>query len=256
MVARPVIGIIACNRHTGGEPSVTVMRRYVEAAMRYADCAALVIPSLPGLMRADEVAGRIDGLVLTGSPSNVEPWRYGDATVDTAGPFDPDRDAMTTDLIAAMRARAIPMLGICRGFQELNVAYGGTLRRDLGDSPGLAHHAPGDYPADIDLPGMFGHRHAVLLAADGQLARTYGRSDLEVNSVHYQGVGRLGDGLMVEASAPDGVVEAFSAPNVLAVQWHPEWATDADRDAQALFAAFGAMLRGATPTNPRPEGQA
>ncbi len=243
MTARPVIGIIACNRQTGGEASVTVMRRYVEAAMRYADCAALVIPSLPGLMRAGEVVGRIDGLVLTGSPSNVEPRRYGDATPDTPGPFDPDRDTMTADLIAAMRTRAAPMLGICRGFQELNVAYGGTLRRDLGDGTALAHHAPGDYPEDIDLPGMFGHRHPVTLAPGGVLARTYGRPDLIVNSVHYQGVDRIGEDLAVEATAPDGVIEAFSAPNLLAVQWHPEWATERDPDAQALFAAFGAMLR-------------
>ena len=251
MAPRPVIGIIACNRQTGGEASVTVMRRYIEAVMRYADCAALVIPSLPGLMRADEVAGRIDGLVLTGSPSNVEPWRYGDSTTGTAGPFDPDRDTMTAELIAAMRARATPMLGICRGFQELNVAYGGTLRRDLGNGADLAHHAPGDYPADIDLPGMFGHRHRIGLTPGGILAETYGRADLEVNSVHYQGVDRLGAELTAEATAPDGIVEAFSAPGVLAVQWHPEWATDDDPDAQALFAAFGTMLRG-TATGQRP----
>jgi putative glutamine amidotransferase len=231
---RPVVGIIACNRTTGGEPSVTVMRRYVEAAIRYGDFAALVVPSLPDAMRAGEVAGRLDGLLLTGSPSNVEPRRYGDAG-ESAGPFDPERDAMTADLIADFRAAGRPIFGICRGFQELNVAFGGTLRRDLG----ARHHSP----EECDLPTMFAHRHAVALAPKGRLAAAYGRDALTVNSVHFQGVDRLGDGLFVEASAPDGVVEAFSATDVLAVQWHPEWATDADPDAQALFAAFGAMLR-------------
>ena len=231
---RPVVGIIACNRTTGGEPSVTVMRRYVEASIRYGDFAALVVPSLPGAMQAGEIVGRLDGLLLTGSPSNVAPSRYGDAG-ESAGPFDPERDTMTADLIAAFRAAAKPIFGICRGFQELNVAFGGTLRRDLGKR----HHSL----EERDLSTMFAHRHEVALAPDGRLAAAYGRAGLTVNSVHYQGVDRLGEGLIVEATAPDAIVEAFSAPAVLAVQWHPEWATDEDPDAQALFAAFGAMLR-------------
>ncbi len=231
---RPVVGIIACNRMTGGEPSVTVMRRYAEAAMRYGDFASLVVPSLPGVMAAGEIVGRLDGLLLTGSPSNVEPRLYGDAGVSD-GPFDPERDAMTQGLIAEFRAAGKPIFGICRGFQELNVAFGGSLRRDLGPR----HHSP----EERDLPTMFGHRHDVALAPEGRLAVAYGRDSLTVNSVHYQGVDRLGDGLVVEATAPDGVVEAFSAGDVLAVQWHPEWDSDADADSQALFAAFGAMLR-------------
>jgi len=237
--ARPVVGIIACNRQTGGEASISVMRRYVEAAIRYADCAALVIPSLPEAMRAAEVVPRLDGLMLTGSPSNVEPARYGDAGT-SAGPFDPARDSMTAELITAARSAAKPIFGICRGFQELNISFGGTLRRDLGDRQPVPHHAE----EQSDLGIMFAHRHPVSLAPAGRLAAAYGRPSLMVNSVHYQGVDRLGAGLSVEATADDGVVEAFSAPGILAVQWHPEWATSEDPDAQALFRAFGAMLRG------------
>lgn len=233
-ISRPVIGIIACNRKSGGENSVTVMRRYVESAMRYGDCAALVIPSLPGLMQAAELVSRLDGLLLTGSPSNVQPSLYGDGG-ESAGPFDPDRDAMTADLIAAFRTAHKPIFGICRGFQELNIAFGGTLRRDLG----ARHHSP----EEQDLPTMFAHRHQVALALGGKLATAYGRNTLSVNSVHYQGVDQLGPNLSIEATAPDGVVEAFSAPGVLAVQWHPEWETENEPDSQALFAAFGAMLR-------------
>lgn len=235
---RPVLGIIACNRETSVEPVLSVARRYVEHAMVHADCAALIVPSLPGAMRAAEVAGRLDALLLTGSPSNVAPARYGDA--GGAGPFDPDRDAMALDLIDAMRSLGRPVFGICRGFQEINVAFGGTLRRDLGHKPDLDHHAPDE----ADFATMFEHRHAVTLTPGGELARTYGRPGLEVNSVHYQGVDRLGDGLRVEAIAPDGVIEAVSAPGVLAVQWHPEWRTAADPDAQALFRRFGELARG------------
>lgn len=236
--ARPVVGIIACNRQTGGEASVAVMRRYVEATMRHADCAALVIPSLPDAMQAAEVVPRLDGLLLSGSPSNVEPARYGDASM-SAGPFDPARDCMTAELIAAALSLEKPIFGICRGFQELNIAFGGTLRRDLGDRSPVPHHAS----EQSDLGIMFAHRHPVALTPGGRLAAAYNRPSLTVNSVHYQGVDRLGAGLSVEATADDGVVEAFSAPGILAVQWHPEWETDQDADSQTLFRAFGAMLR-------------
>lgn len=238
-MARPVLGIIACNRQTSAEPAVTVMRRYVEHAIRYADCAALIVPSLPGVMTAAEVAPRLDALLLTGSPSNVEPKRYGDreGAKDEQGPFDPDRDTMALELIAAMRELGRPILGICRGFQEINVAFGGTLRRDLGD----AHHAPDG----VAFEAMFAHRHPVALTPGGSLAAAYGRDRLEVNSVHYQGIGRLGDGLTVEAVAADGVIEAVGAPGLLAVQWHPEWATGDDPDARTLFRRFGDLARGA-----------
>lgn len=242
MPARPVVGIIACNRIGGGEPVVSVVRRYVDAVVRFADCAALVVPSLPGGLGADEAAAHLDGLLLTGSPSNVAPARYGDAAPGD-GPFDADRDATAFALIAAFRRRARPVFGICRGFQEINVACGGTLRRDLGAATGLPHHAA----AGATLADLFGHRHSVALAPGGILAGLYGGDTLTVNSVHYQGIARLGTGLRVEATAPDGVVEAVSAPNLLAVQWHPEWNTPGDTQAQTLFAAFGAMLRGENP---------
>lgn len=235
---RPVLGIIACNRDTSVEPVLSVARRYVEHAMVHADCAALIVPSLPGAMRAAEVAPRLDAVLLTGSPSNVAPERYGDSAGE--GPFDRDRDTMALELIEAMRALGRPVFGICRGLQELNVAFGGTLRRDLGRRPGLDHHAA----EGAAFAEMFEHRHPVALTPHGQLARTYARASLEVNSVHYQGIDRLGDGLAVEATAPDGIVEAFSAPGVLAVQWHPEWRTADDPDAQALFRRFGELARG------------
>ncbi len=239
---RPVLGIICCNRTVGVEGAQAVMNRYAAAAMRHADSAALLVPAMPELMRADEVAGRLDGLLLTGSPSNVEPMRYGDGAAGD-GPFDPARDAMTKALVDAMLALGRPVFGVCRGFQELNVAFGGTLRRDLG-ATAMPHHAPDDVPFDA----MFAHEHPVSLAPGGILARAFGREALTVNSVHYQGVDRLAPALTAEAHAPDGMVEAVSAhvngAPILAVQWHPEWDVEARPDSQTFFHLLGRALRG------------
>jgi anthranilate/para-aminobenzoate synthase component II len=135
-----------------------------------------------------------------------------------------------------------PLFGICRGLQEINVALGGTLSRELQD-----HHAPDD----VGFREMFDHRHDVALTPGGLLARAHGRMALHVNSVHYQGLARLGDGLAVEAVAPDGMVEAVSArigaAPVLAVQWHPEWTADTDGDAATFFHILGRALRGQHP---------
>lgn len=244
MSTRPVLGIICCNRIVGTEPAQAVMDRYVRSAITYADAAALLIPALPDLMSAAEVAARIDGILLTGSPSNVAAELYGDAKGD--GPFDRDRDAMMLAMVDAMIGRERPVFGICRGFQEINVALGGTLRRDTAVSPDLIpHHAPDD----VGFDAMFDHHHQVHLRADGILARAYGTDSLNVNSVHYQGIGRLADGLAVEATAPDGLVEAYSArigkAPVLAVQWHPEWHSDRNPESQVFFGLLGQALRGA-----------
>lgn len=243
-MARPVAGIVCCTRTVGIEPAQAVMNRYVVEAIRNADCAGLLVPALPELMSASEVAGRLDGLMLTGSPSNVEPSRYGD-DAEGAGPFDPARDAMTADLIRAMADLGKPVFGICRGFQEINVAFGGALRRDMAESPDLiAHHAPNE----VGFNEMFDHTHKVELTPGGILARAFGAETATVNSVHFQGVDRLGKGLTVEARAPDGVIEAVSADlsgaPLLAVQWHPEWQTDANPQSVTFFNLFGRALRG------------
>ncbi|MFM8819026.1 MAG: gamma-glutamyl-gamma-aminobutyrate hydrolase family protein [Phenylobacterium sp.] len=244
-MSRPVAGIICCTRTVGIEPAQAVMNRYVASAMAYSDVAALLVPSMPGLMRAVDVASRLDGLLLTGSPSNLDPGAYGEAADDAPGPFDPARDSMTGDLIRAMLDLGRPVFGICRGFQELNVAFGGTLRRDVSENPDLLrHHAPDE----VGFNEMFDHVHDVDLTPGGVLAGALGQARIRVNSVHYQGVQRLGDGLSVEARADDGVVEAFSArvnsAPVLAVQWHPEWRTGENPQSQVFFGIFGRALRG------------
>lgn len=241
---RPVLGITCCTRHVGDESAQAVIDRYVEASARYADCAALLVPARPDLMAAEEVADRLDGLLLTGSPSNVAPARY-DSPAPAQLPLDAGRDAMALALAAAMIARGRPVFGLCRGFQELNVALGGTLHGDLGAScRELAHHAPDD----AGLEAMFGHVHPVALVPGGVLARALRRDALTVTSVHYQGIDRLAAALHVEATAPDGVIEAAAAligdAPVLGVQWHPEWRAAADPSSRDLFALLGRALRG------------
>ena len=243
MITRPVLGVIACNRMVGTEGAQAVMDRYIRAAMTYANVAALIVPSLPDLMSAADVAPRLDGILLTGSPSNVATARYGEEQGD--GPFDDARDEIALSMVDRMIEAQKPVFGICRGFQEINVALGGTLRRDTSASDDLIrHHAPDGVAFDA----MFSHRHPIEIAEGGMLAAAYAKPSMDVNSVHYQGIGELADGLSVEARAPDGLIEAYSArPNgapLLAVQWHPEWGTENDADSQIYFQLLGKALRG------------
>ena len=242
--ARPVLGIICCNRTIDGQIAQAVMTRYIVSSLKYADASGVLIPALPDLVDARDVAPRLDGLLLTGTPSNLDPARYGELIDDVPGPLDPARDEMTARLIEAMLDNAKPVFGICRGFQELNVAFGGTLRRDMTEHPELMkHHAPPGIPFD----DMFAHVHPVRLAPGGVLQRAYGKDELDVISVHYQGADKLGAGLKVEASAPDGVIEAVSAvvngAPVLAVQWHPEWRAHENPQSQTFFRLLGRALR-------------
>jgi len=242
---RPVLGLIACTRDVGGETAQVVINRYVAAASRHADASTLLVPTLAGAVDPIDIVPRLDGLLLTGSPSNVETHRYGVEASDAAGPFDPDRDDMAMRLVAAMLDAGKPVFGVCRGLQELNVAFGGKLRRDLGDNNrSLSHHA-----ADgATLDQMFAHEHEVTLAPTGVLRHSLGAERIRVNSVHYQGIDTLGDGLTIEATADDGVVEAVSAwvgrAPVLAVQWHPEWNADTDPQSAGFFQILGCALRG------------
>lgn len=246
---RPLIGVIADRRVLGHHPYHLVGEKYLDAVAQGAGGIPVSLPVLGGDFDIREVLGHLDGLLLTGSPSNIEPHRYGEA-VDDAPPADPalvdwQRDEMVFRMVETMLALGRPVFGICRGFQELNVAFGGSLRRDVSTpGRGLEHHAPEGTP----FAAMFAHSHPVRLTPEGILAHALQTESLSVNSVHYQGVDRLGAGLRVEAVAPDGLVEAFSAhvgdAPVLGVQWHPEWDTGARPDFQVFFKLLGRALRG------------
>lgn len=237
---RPLLGLMCCLRDREGDSLHVVADRYVRAVAQQTGAALVLLPALAGEADAHAIAQHLDAVLLTGSPSNVEPALYG-ASGDENGPFDSERDRTSLDLIAAMIANAKPVFGICRGFQELNVAFGGTLEH-IGKTE--LHHAD----TDIVGPKMFSHRHLVELASDGMLAKATTKARIEVNSVHYQAIARLGAGLRVEALAPDGVVEAFAATAtpapVFAVQWHPEWEAGQTPSSEGFFK----IVRGALGT--------
>ncbi len=224
---RPLLGVSACFRRDDREPVHGVVDRYIIAAAKFVDADVVIIPALADAALARSLAGQLDGLLLTGTPSNVEPSRYGSAGGD--GPFDPQRDETNLTLAEMMLTAEKPVFGICRGLQELNVVYGGTLKT----VDALTHHAVESEP----LPALFAKQHRVNLCADGVIANALGGGTMIVNSVHFQGIDRLGDGLFVEAVADDGLIESISAKagraRMLAVQWHPEW--DAGSNSQSRW---------------------
>ncbi len=196
----PVIGVISCSREVEGEPAQATKHRYLEAAVQYAGGAALIIPTNQPPGNAAAIVGRLDALLLTGSNSNIAPARYGSTDLGRQ-PVDQDRDGFSAALIAAAVSAGTPILGVCRGLQEINVAFGGTLR-DLRGDPNQAarHHAPDG----VSLESMFGHQHGLEIVAGTPIAEVMGTTGSSVNSVHYQAIDRLGTGLRVAATSSDG----------------------------------------------------
>jgi putative glutamine amidotransferase len=239
---RPVVLVPACNRMLGQHPFHVVGKKYIDA-VRLAGCLPLVVPSL-GDGEMDDLLDQADGIFLTGSPSNVHPSHFGEDVHNPELPLDPDRDDWTLPMIPLALARGIPLIAICRGFQETNVALGGSLHQAVQEVPGQHdHRAPPDSPPEV----QYGLAHPIDVVPGGLLERIVQSSRIEVNSVHGQGVKRLAQGLRVEALAPDGLIEAFSMPDAegfnLCVQWHPEWQAQSNPVSVKLFKAFGAACQ-------------
>jgi putative glutamine amidotransferase len=244
----PLIGVTACVRTLDDVEHHVARIQYLAVVPQAVGGIPVIVPALSdeatSPVRMTDVLDRLDGLLITGSPSNVKPERYGGPPSKRGTLHDAKRDEAVLPLIAAALERRIPMLALCRGIQELNVVLGGTLHQNIQDLPGKMDHR-----ADTALPikQRYGLAHEVTLAPGGMLADLAGGTTLTVNSLHAQGINRLADGLAVEATAPDGVIEAvrLDDPNcfVLAIQWHPEWGVAETPFAQNLFAAFGAAAR-------------
>ncbi|MFQ3623555.1 MAG: gamma-glutamyl-gamma-aminobutyrate hydrolase family protein [Acetobacteraceae bacterium] len=244
---KPVIGISCCLKPFGlfGTPNHAASDTYVRAVDLLVGGLPCLIPAMGE--RADIAAwlGLFDGIVLTGSRSNVHPDRYGGPPHAEGTPEDPARDAVTLPLIRAALAAAVPLLAICRGMQELNVALGGTLDQRIQDLPGRLDHST---PLEQRFGAVrIGKAHRVTIREGSPLAAIVGRHELAVNSLHNQGVARLAPALRVEATAPDGTIEAVSVPGArgfaLGVQWHPEYDFETDPASRAIFAAFAAAAR-------------
>lgn len=237
MARTPLVGVSACTTQLGNHLFHIAGDKYLRAA-RLAGLP-LVIPALGSLLDIEVVVASLDGLLFTGSPSNVEPHHYAGPASREGTAHDPARDDTTLPLIRAAVAAGVPVLGICRGFQEMNVAFGGSLHQEV--------HAAGPYDDhrerhDAPLEVQYGARHPVHVQPGGVLAGLGLPAELPVNSLHGQGVERLGPGLRIEALAPDGLIEAFSVEGAarfaVGVQWHPEWHVQANPHYLALFEAF------------------
>jgi putative glutamine amidotransferase len=240
----PLIAVAADYKELDGYRWHAAAETYLRAIIVGLGGIPLIVPSLGAEVDFDALLDRVDGVLLPGAKSNVHPSRYGEAPTPANEPYDLKRDATTFPLIKAAIARGVPLFAICRGFQELNVACGGTLVSEVQELPGRHDHRA---PASDDQSVRFSIRQDVAVAPGGALAEIVGEGTKRVNSLHRQAIGRLGENLAVEATAPDGTVEAVRVRNArgfaIGVQWHPEYWVESDETSAKLFAAFGRAVR-------------
>lgn len=240
---RPIIGIPACIKMIGEHPFHAVGGKYIDAVVNAAGGIPLLLPAIGAKQDIETILGLVDGILLTGSASNVAPERYG-KTLDKPDTYlDTARDATTLPLITATVAAGKPIMGICRGFQEMNVAFGGTLYQAVHEETYLMDHR--EKAGSLNM--QYGPAHVVKLTDGGYLQKLIGANQMMVNSIHGQGIAQLGDALSVEAMAPDGLIEAIRVKEAknfaLAVQWHPEWKVIENPEYMAIFNAFGEACR-------------
>jgi putative glutamine amidotransferase len=242
---RPLVGVVADVQPVGELPFHMAQEKYLNAIRVGSECFPVIIPSFGLDDDLADFVGLLDGLLLTGAVSNVAPQLYGAPLEPPRGPYDPGRDSTTLPLIDLALATELPLLAVCRGFQELNVALGGTLSPRVHEIPGrLDHRAPYQRP----LAEQYAPTHEVTLAPGGTLADLIpGAGAVMVNSLHWQGIETLAPRLSVEATAPDGTIEGVRVTNAkgfaLGVQWHPEWDVTASLFSMALFRRFGDAAR-------------
>jgi putative glutamine amidotransferase len=236
------VGIVSDRRVVDGMALHTVNDEYITALRDGAGALPLLIPSTDAPLDIRAVLAAVDGLLFTGAPSNVAPGHYQQGA-RPGTELDEVRDATTLPLLRAAIETGKPLLAICRGFQELNVALGGNLHQHVHELPGRLDHRE---PQDASRNREYAPAHDVTIIPGGVLATLSGMTRAMVNSLHHQGVDRLAPSLRIEATAPDGLIEAVSMPAakafLLGIQWHPEWNVAADPLSRAIFAGFGTSL--------------
>ncbi len=243
---KPLVGISCCTKMFGqyGMTNHAASDTYVRAVDQVVHAVPVLLPANGDAADVETLLARLDGIILTGSRSNVHPDLYGGPPHAEGTPEDAKRDAMTMRLIRAAVAAGVPVLAICRGLQELNVALGGTLHQRLQDLPGRMDHST---PLHANARIRIGKAHSLSLLPGGWLHRIAKTDSIAVNSLHNQGIDRLAPGLVVEATAADGTIEAVRLPTsralTVGVQWHPEYEFASDAVSHGIFAAFGAEVR-------------
>ena len=240
----PVVLLPADYRQLGDHPFHVAGHKYVSAVVHAARAVPLIIPALGTESEMEALLEIADGVLLPGAVSNVHPSHFDQAVRDPSLPLDPERDGLTLQMIRAAVEAGIPLLGICRGLQEINVAFGGSLHQAVHETEGMSDHREAKAQS---LDEQYGQVHPVRTVAGGRLAEITGCMEIMVNSLHGQGIDRLGAGLVAEAYAPDGLIEAVSISGAktfaLAVQWHPEWDVLNIPSYLAIFRAFGEACR-------------
>jgi putative glutamine amidotransferase len=249
----PVVGIPCCVKQIGIHPFHTVGEKYINAVAHGSGAMPLLIPAFGGgedldpltaLVSLDDLLDKLDGVFVTGSPSNVHPSLYGGHEPRTTTLLDPQRDALTLALIRHAVLRGVPVFAVCRGIQEMNAAFGGTLFQHVQEVPGRFDHRADE---SLSRPQQYEPVHDIEVTPGGLLQQITGLERYKVNSLHAQGIDRPAETFQVEAVAPDSQIEAVSVKDApgfaLGVQWHPEWRYHERAHDHALFTAFGEACR-------------
>jgi len=243
-MTKPIIAIPADIRVLDGASWHAAQQQYIQAASKVAGLMVMIVPAMGDDYDLDAILDRVDGVLVSGSASNVHPSLYGMPATEADGPFDPARDATSLPLIRRAIDRGIPLLAICRGIQELNVALGGSLASEIQDLPGISDHRK---PTTPERDAMYVIRQRVIVKEGSCIARYIGAGEVQVNSLHRQAIATTAPRLQVEATAEDGTIEAVSVIDAKAfavgVQWHPEYWAETDAPSRQLFEAFGDAVR-------------
>lgn len=242
-MSRPIVAMPACTKLIEGDVYDSVGRKYAAAIAEVAECQPLLIPVGPGMADIGAILEIANAVLLTGSRSNVASEHYDEEVKVNPDRLDPLRDALTLPLIRAAFETKKPLFAICRGCQELNVALGGSLHQAVHTVDGHKDHRA---RPNVPLDEAYGPIHPVFLR--GKLRDWIGSDKIMVNSLHWQGIARLANGLKAEAFAEDGLIEAVRGPDeaafCLGVQWHPEWGAKSNPVSTLLFRRFGEAAKG------------
>jgi len=240
---KPLVGVISDVKVISPHPFYIAGDKYLRALVEAADVVPIMIPALNDIMDITHWTEHLDGVFLTGAYSMVNPSLYGESKIDADFDYDDQRDNLSRALIQNMLKEDKPLFAVCRGLQDINVALGGSLHQSLHEVEGMNDHRE---DKNAPLAEQYADTHSVTLNEDGIMRKITGRNDILVNSLHTQGIKELGQGLQVEAVAEDGLIEAFSIPQLtfgLALQWHPEWQVTQNPIQHKLYEAFGAACK-------------